>query len=192
MKSKRRAILIIAIIIILLLIVFRVWKAQNVILRQFYPMLYKTQVEKYAKEYDIDKLYIYAIIKAESNFNEKANSQSGAKGLMQIMDSTAKDIAKTIGINNEEEFDLYNPSINIMLGTKYFSDLLKEYNGNIDLALAAYNAGKGNIKKWIENGIIKADGSDIENIPYKETNMYVRKIKQNYKMYQDLYKGKVE
>lgn len=192
MKSKRRAILIIAIIIILLLIVFRVWKAQNVILRQFYPMLYKTQVEKYAKEYDIDKLYIYAIIKAESNFNEKANSQSGAKGLMQIMDSTAKDIAKTIGINNEEEFDLYNPSINIMLGTKYFSDLLKEYNGNIDLALAAYNAGKGNIKKWIENGIIKADGSDIENIPFKETNMYVRKIKQNYKMYQDLYKGKVE
>lgn len=192
MKSKRKAVLIIALIIILLLIVFRVWRAQDVILRQFYPMLYKAQVEKYAEEYDIDKLYIYAIIKAESNFNEKANSPSGAKGLMQIMDSTAKDIAKTIGTASEDEFDLYNPSTNIMLGTKYFADLLKEYNGNVDLALSAYNAGKGNIKKWIENGIIKEDGSDIENIPFKETNMYVRRIKQNYKMYQDLYSRKVE
>ena len=75
---------------------------------------------------------------------------------------------------------------NIMIGTKYYSELLELYNGNMLLALTAYNAGIGNVKEWIDNGIIKADGSDIENIPYKETNMYVRKIIRNYKIYQKL------
>lgn len=74
-----------------------------------------------------------------------------------------------------------------MFGTKYFSDLLKEYSGNQLLAMAAYNAGKGNIKRWIENGTIKEDGSDIENIPYKETTTYIRKISRNYKIYKMLY-----
>ena len=86
-----------------------------------------------------------------------------------------------------EELDLKSADINIELGTKYFSTLLKYYGGNYNLAIAAYNAGIGTVTKWIEKGIIKKDGSDIENIPYKETNNYVRKILKNYSIYKELY-----
>ena len=74
-----------------------------------------------------------------------------------------------------------------MYGTEYYSYLLSHYNGTINLALAAYNAGIGNVDRWIKDGIIKEDGSNIENIPYKETNMYVRKILSNYTMYKKIY-----
>ena len=104
---------------------------------------------------------------------------------MQLLPTTATEIAESLDMELTEEA-IYNPEINIMLGTKYFANLVKSY-GNVMLALAAYNAGPGNVTKWISEGDIKEDGSDIENIPYKETNMYVRKIVQNYRIYNELY-----
>ena len=103
---------------------------------------------------------------------------------MQLMKNTGDEIGKKIGIEN---VDLYNEEMNIMIGTKYISDLIEKYDGNINLAIIAYNAGTGNVNKWIEDGVIKADGSDIENVPYKETNMYIRKILRNYKIYKFFY-----
>ena len=144
----------------------------------------RSTIKKYAKEYNVDEYLIYAIIKAESNFEQDAVSHRGAKGLMQLMYSTAEDIAKRIGIELNEE-NILEPDININLGTKYISMLIQKYN-NTNLALAAYNAGSGNVDKWIKDGTIKADGSDIENIPYKETNTYVRKIMRDYKIYNEL------
>ena len=88
-----------------------------------------------------------------------------------------------------EEFELKDPETNIELGTKYFVSLLEYYDMNYNLAIAAYNAGIGNVAKWINNGTIKEDGSDIENIPFRETNNYVRKILKNYKVYKELYGG---
>ena len=107
---------------------------------------------------------------------------------MQLMESTAVEQAEEV---NEEIIvteSLYNPEVNIKIGTKYYSKLIKKYNNNMLLALAAYNAGIGNVDNWIEQGTIKEDGSDIENIPFKETNNYVRKIVRDYKIYQNLYK----
>ena len=104
---------------------------------------------------------------------------------MQLMYSTAEDISKRIGIELNED-NILEPDININLGTKYISMLIQKYN-NINLALAAYNAGIGTVDKWIQEGTIKKDGSDIENIPYKETNNYVRKIIRDYGIYQKLY-----
>lgn len=83
--------------------------------------------------------------------------------------------------------DLFNEEMNIEFGTRYFVKLIKYYNGNYNLAISAYNAGIGNVAKWIKEGIIKADGSDIENIPFSETNNYVRKILKNYRVYKQLY-----
>ena len=188
MKLNKKIIIILVIIFVILFTLIKVIKIQDYILKHLYPQKYTEQVEKYAEEYKVDKNYIYAIIKAESNFEENAKSNSGAKGLMQIMDNTAKDVAISLGMEYQEYYELYNSDINIMFGTKYFSMLLKDYNNNVNLALAAYNAGKGNVKKWIDNGILSADGENIENIPFKETNMYVRKILQNYKIYNKLYK----
>ena len=96
-------------------------------------------------------------------------------------------MANKIDTSVAEEESLFDPEKNIMIGVRYYSELLDMYEGNMLLALTAYNAGIGNVNSWITHGIIKKDGSDIENIPYKETNMYVRKIINNYKMYQKIY-----
>lgn len=150
-----------------------------------YKKEYSEYVSKYSKEYKVDENLIYAVIKAESNFNKSAKSNKGAIGVMQIMKETAKDIAKKINMQIEEsniEDKLLEADTNINLGTKYISILIEKY-GNIEVAIAAYNAGIGTIDNWIKRGIIKADGSDIENVPYKETNNYVRKIIRDYKVY---------
>ena len=105
------------------------------------------------------------------------------------MEETAKDIAKRANIqiaSNEIKENLLNSEININLGTKYLSILIEKYQ-NIEVAITAYNAGIGTVDNWIEKGIIKSDGSDIENIPYKETNNYVRKILRDYKIYEKIY-----
>lgn len=105
---------------------------------------------------------------------------------MQLMDKTAKEVAENEVIEYESGTTLYNPEKNIQLGVIYYSNLLEQF-GNQNVALAAHNAGSGNVSKWIKEGTIKADGSDIENIPFKETNLYVRKILRDYKMYKLLY-----
>ena len=104
------------------------------------------------------------------------------------MESTAQDICKKTDLNilNEDlKSKLLEPEININIGTKYLSTLIQKYE-NVEIAITAYNAGIGTVDNWIEKGIIKADGSDIENIPYKETNNYVRKILRDYKIYSNL------
>ena len=115
-------------------------------------------------------------------------SHREAIGLMQVMEGTAKDVAKKYGIeidSNRAKEEILNVQNNINIGTKYLAVLLEKY-GNKELAVAAYNAGIGTVDNWIEKKIIKSDGSDIENIPYKETNNYVRKICRDYKIYTNL------
>lgn len=154
-------------------------------LTKVYKLEYTEYVKKYANEYNVDEYLIYAIIKAESNFEPNAESHRGAKGLMQLMYSTAEDISKRIGIELNGD-NILEPDININLGTKYISMLIQKYN-NINLALAAYNAGSGNVDGWIEKGTLKSDGSDIENVPFTETNNYVRKILRDYEIYKNVY-----
>lgn len=189
-KALKKIFLGIIILIILWLIFFPILKIDQFIMKKLYPKKYEYYIEHYAEEYNVDKLIIFAIIKTESNFNEDAKSKSNAIGLMQLMENTAIELAnktQNYNANNSiSENEIYDPINNIELGTYYFSTLLKQY-GNIGIALAAYNAGMGRVNEWIEKGIIKSDGSDLENIPYQETNMYVRKVLNNYKIYQELY-----
>ena len=182
MKKILKAITVLVVIVILYIIFYNL---KEPILRKIYIIEYQEYVEKYSEEYNVDKYLIYAIIKAESNFKEDANSSKGAKGLMQIMDSTAEDIAKNSNIKLNEN-DIIKPDVNINLGTNYISMLMQKYE-NIELALAAYNAGSGNVDNWIKDGVLKDDGSNYENIPFKETNNYVRKILKDYEIYIKLY-----
>ena len=130
---------------------------------------------------------VYAIIKAESNFDPNVKSSADARGLMQLMEETAIERSNVIDNEDVQTYDLYDPETNIKLGTSYFAYLLGLYDDNMVLAIIAYNAGLGNVEQWIKDGVIKADGSDIENIPYKETENYVRKILRDYQMYLKLY-----
>lgn len=176
---------IIIVALCILMILFSLFCFRKPILKKIYRIEYYDYIEKYSKKYDVDEFLILAIIKAESNFNSNAVSKKGAKGLMQLMDSTAEDIAKDLKIDLNDN-KILKPEINIELGTKYISDLIKKYN-NIGLALAAYNAGSGNVDSWVSNGVLKHDGTNVENIPYIETNNYVRKILRDYEIYQWLY-----
>ena len=188
MRAKFTFKLIISVAIILVMILlFKEFNVYNLIRKQIYKQEYSEYVNKYAQMYEIDPMWIYAIIKVESNFNSNATSSSGAKGLMQLMDNTASDLAKELKVEKFEASMLYNPEINIMLGTKYFDKLLAKYNENYYLAIAAYNGGIGNVDEWINKGVISPDGSNIENIPYKETNMYVRKTINAHIAYVELY-----
>ncbi len=186
LKIIKKCIIPVLALIIILIILFSVIRIQDIVIKQIYPQKYSEYVTKYSDEYGIDSMLIYAIIKAESNFNPNIKSSSNAMGLMQLIEDTAKETASKVGIQYTEGC-LYDPETNINLGIRYYSELLEEYDNNYLLALTAYNAGTGNLKKWIEQGIIKPDGSNIEDIPYKETNNYVRKIVRDYNIYKDLY-----
>ena len=176
MQKKIIAILLVIVIAIALII------SAKPMMKLMYKTEYSEYVEKYSKEYNVDKYLIYAVIKNESKFDNEATSNKNAKGLMQIMDETGKEIANKLNIENE----LYDEETNIQLGVFYLYELMKKYGSEL-LAIAAYNAGLGNVDSWIEKGIIKPDASDIENIPIKETNNYVRKISRDYKIYKELY-----
>lgn len=189
---KKRTYFVIVAIVIMIVLIFTVFKPINWVLKKLYKLEYSEYVYQYAEENNIDPLLVFAIIKAESNFNHSIQSSSGAIGLMQLMESTAIEMAKEVKQEIVVKEALYNPEINIKIGTFYYAYLIQHYEGNEYLALAAYNAGMGNVDKWIKEGIIKADGSDLENIPYKETNNYVRKIIRDYKIYQRLYGENLE
>jgi soluble lytic murein transglycosylase-like protein len=119
---------------------------------------YENIINKAAEKYDVEPNLIKAIIATESGGNQTAVSKANAKGLMQLMDSTAKDL----GVTNS-----FNAYQNILGGTKYISEMLEKYQGNLDLALAAYNAGPGAVDKY--------DGIP----PYDETQKYIDTVK-NY------------
>ena len=187
LKNKYKIIIGTVVIVLIIAILFVIFKDK--LLKILYPKTYSEIISVYAEEYDVEENLIYAVIKAESNFESQAVSNRDAIGLMQIVEETAIDVAKKNNIDidteniEEEILDIDN---NINIGTKYLSTLLTQY-GNIEIALAAYNAGIGTVNNWIEKQVIQADGSDIENIPYKETNNYVRKILRDYRIYNELY-----
>lgn len=186
-KLKNKKLLIVIILILIVIVFLGVFKDK--ILKIIYPKTFKEYVSIYSEEYNIDENLIYALMKAESNFKSKAVSNRGAIGVMQLMEETALDVSKKAKIDIDEnnlEQELLKPEVNIKIGTIYIKTLLNQYQ-NVEVALAAYNAGIGTVNTWIEEGIIKKDGSDIENIPYKETNQYVRKILRDYKIYEYLY-----
>ena len=130
---------------------------------------------------------IYAVIKVESKFDERIESHQGARGLMQVMPETARWVSQELKYQNFHEDMLFEPEHNIMMGSWYLRYLLKQFNGNLVTALAAYNGGETNVKKWLNNGTWSGSFNDLANIPFKETRNYVYKVFMDYNTYKELY-----
>ncbi len=147
---------------------------------------YQDQIKKYSDKYNVDPLLTAAIVKVESDFDNDAQSHQNAKGLMQLLDETAKHSAEVIGEKYYPE-KLNDIDYNLNLGVGYYDYLFKYYN-NKELALAAYNGGVGNVDKWIDEGLLNKDDPDISKIPFNETRQYVTKVLSNYNVYKTFYK----
>ncbi len=137
---------------------------------------------------DIDKALTHAIVYRESMFNKKAVSGAGARGLMQLMPATARGVSRKIRQKYNRSKLTTNPFYNLQLGTAYISQMLKRYDGSYPLAIAAYNAGPRNVKRWIKMfGDPRNDGVDIidwmEQIPVYETRNYVQRVMETYYIY---------
>ncbi|NLY18399.1 MAG: lytic transglycosylase domain-containing protein [Clostridiaceae bacterium] len=157
------------------------------ILRAMFPMPHFDVVEKYAQKNNLKVTLVYSIIRAESGFRPDVVSSKGAVGLMQITEKTGQWIANQLDIEKYSIQSLTEPEINIQFGCWYMSYLLERFNGNSELALAAYNAGEGTIRKWVESGEIKWKGQEIISLPYPETEKYLVRVNRIYFVYKTLY-----
>lgn len=152
-----------------------------------YPMEYREYVSKYAKEYDVPPALVYAVIRSESGFRPDAVSEIGARGLMQITESTYEWALYRMGAAEAPDYDsLWEPEVNIRYGVYILSLLLEEFESP-ETALCAYHAGWGNVKSWLENTEYSADGVNIHSIPFEDTNRYVPKVMETKAMYEKLY-----
>lgn len=153
-----------------------------------YPCRYSEYVEYYAGKYNIDPLILYSFIRTESNFNPNAQSNVGARGLMQITEETFDWIKSKIAPTEPLTFDdLYDPETNIRFGTYFVSYCLLRYQQDLATAAAAYHSGWGTVDDLLAQSEYSADGKTLDHYPYPQMRQYVRKITHSYQRYQEIY-----
>lgn len=179
---KKRLAARVLIILILVVILY-----SNSFQRFINPIHYKETIIEYSEMNQVDPLLVSAIIRAESKFNQQALSQRGAVGLMQIMPATGEWAAEQMGISGFEPSWLYDPEMNIRIGTWYISSLQMEFEGDDFLVIAAYNGGRGKVRQWLEQEIWDGREETISDIPFPETRQFVRRVMDNYRKYKKIY-----
>jgi soluble lytic murein transglycosylase len=129
----------------------------------------------------------HGITRQESSFDRSAISHAGARGMMQLMVPTAREQAGKMGVGFDSARLISDPAYNVMLGSAYFARLLNNWDGNVPLAVASYNAGAGNVRKWVNAYGDPRSGTDvlrwIERIPFSETRAYVQRVIENSVVY---------
>jgi len=141
-----------------------------------FPMPYKQQVHQHAEAQELDPSIIYGVMRRESLFDPLARSSVGALGLMQLMPSTARRVAKSLGMKRPRKSDILRVENNIRLGTHYLRTVMNRFDNNVALAAAAYNAGPGNVKRWLPKNTIMSADLWVETVPFKETRNYVQAV----------------
>lgn len=151
-----------------------------------FPKPYWKQLKQYSTSNQVDPFLVASLIRQESEFNPGAISHARAVGLMQLLPKTGRKIAKEEKLRHYNEGMLFDPSTNLELGTRYLRHLLDKYNGQVEYALAAYNAGPERVDSW-KNGHYNDIHEFVESIPFTETRQYVEAVVRNQGMYQQLY-----
>ena len=158
-------------------------EGSSVALKLMYPMVYRDSVHEYAEQFDVPESLVYAVIHTESHFNPQAVSVAEAKGLMQLTDSTCEWASSLLG---EATGDVFDPATNIRYGTKILKVLSAEFS-DLKTVLAAYNAGIGNVRRWLQDSRYSIDGKTLHTIPFEETREYVVRVFKARERYQSLY-----
>ncbi|MCW8890750.1 MAG: transglycosylase SLT domain-containing protein [Sedimenticola sp.] len=140
-----------------------------------FPLEHITLVEEKSSAKDLDNAWVFAVMRQESAFSSDAHSPAGARGLMQLMPATAKYIAKKENLKAPKKRHLYEPEVNITLGTAYLNYVYRQLGENQVLATAAYNAGPHNVRKWLPDNTLPAD-IWVELIPFNETRRYTERV----------------
>ena len=156
------------------------------ILRVIFPLDYWPLIKGNAQAQGVDPFIVAALAAQESTFDARIRSSANAVGLMQIIAPTGRRLAKRVGMRNFSERSLENPEINARLGTQYFGDMVKEFGG-YHFALAGYNAGEHRVRRWNDEAPGLPQDEWIDNIPYPETQNYVKRILGTADDYRRLY-----
>ncbi|MDO4564864.1 MAG: lytic transglycosylase domain-containing protein [Clostridia bacterium] len=190
MKNRKLTIFLVCAIIIcaiLLLLFF----AAPAVLKQRYRLSYLDEIRASSEEFELDITLVCGLIHTESKFNPSAESRAGAIGMMQIMPATGEEIAAALDIEGFETEMLYQPELNIRFGCYYLSMLIERFDGNVYIALAAYNAGPARAREWVDEYGLSEEGR-IRYIPYPETDNYVDRVIRAQDVYLMLYEDKLE
>ncbi len=147
-----------------------------------FPLKYRAEIIKFSAQNGLSPVLVASVINAESRFDPTAKSQKGAIGLMQLLPTTAEEIAKKLNIVDFSAEDLLVPEINIAIGTYYLAQMLAQF-GDEKIALCGYNAGPKTVRGWLANKNYSADGTTLTQIPYSETQKYTQKIAFYQKFY---------
>jgi len=181
-RFKRNVKLIFIFAVALIAIVFILEGA----IKMLYPLKFKEYVYRYSSEYDLDPYLVFSIIKAESSFNPDATSHKNARGLMQVTDDTAFWIAEMMGIKDFKVEYLYDPETNIKFGCWLLNNLERQFDSPV-LVVASYNAGASCVHSWLNNSKYSKTGKSLDSIPYKETEIYTKRVENYYSVYKMLY-----
>jgi len=152
-----------------------------------FPKAYWSDLRKYSVLNGLDPYLVASLIRQESEFNALALSRANAVGLMQLLPKTGKTVAKQVKLKGYSAPQLFTPSVNLELGTRYFKDMVDKYNGQFEYALAAYNAGSDRVGDWLGQGHYRDPQEFVESIPFTETREYVQAILRNAVVYRQLY-----
>ena len=158
--------------------------------RLIFPQPYWGDLTADSQKNGLDPYLVASLIRQESEFNAGAVSPAHAYGLMQLLPSVGKEIAKKEGMRGFQPASLLNPSVNLQLGTRNLRLVLDRFGGQAEYALAAYNAGDVPVRQWLSAGDYKDVPEFVESIPYTETREYVQAILRNREMYRTLYSGR--
>ena len=183
-SGKRFRIVLLVVLLILLVAEILLAAFSGTLLKQYYRKPYSDLVTLYAGAYGVPESLVYAVMLCESGFRADAQSPVGAKGLMQMMDVSFREMRSRL--NLPEDGDIFDPEQNIQCGV-YCLSYLHRYFGNWRTALAAYNAGIGNVGNWLQNRDYSSDGKTLEVIPFEETAAYLKKVEKAQNAYRTLY-----
>ena len=185
---RKRIIVIILILAIAAGIAFAADGILKLADRKSHPREYDEYVTEYSKEYGIPEYILYAVIKTESDFDPRAESSAGARGLMQMMPETFLWLTSSEHLGENLKADaLYDPEVSIKYGAYYLRYLYRKFDYNWDNVFAAYNAGEGNVRTWLSSDEYSDGEGGLKNIPFSETKNYVKKVNKNIESYKKLY-----